>query len=72
MTQPKYLTGGDIKKLEEALDTADLETMIAVADRILERHLAIAPKVLNLDSKIGNSDWLKKRGVPARPSTKKK
>lgn len=39
-----HLTRADIRKIEEALDTSDLETMVAVVDRIVELRLTKALK----------------------------
>ncbi|HMF85167.1 MAG TPA: hypothetical protein VK598_02325 [Nitrospiraceae bacterium] len=38
-------TRADIRKIEEALDTNDLEVMVATVDRIVELRLAKALKV---------------------------
>lgn len=34
-----HLTRADIRKIEEALNTSDLETMVAIVDRIVELKL---------------------------------
>jgi hypothetical protein len=39
---PKYLTAKDITRLEEAMNTEDLEHMVAVVDQIVARRLAKA------------------------------
>ena len=39
MLTPKYITRADVKKIEEALDTADLEMMVAAVDRIVSLRL---------------------------------
>ena len=39
-----YLTSGDVRKIEEALNTDDLETMVAVVDRIVELRLRAADR----------------------------
>jgi hypothetical protein len=41
---PKYLTAADITKLEEAMNAEDLETVVAVVDRIVELRLRAAKK----------------------------
>jgi len=45
MLTPTYLTTGDVRKIEEALNTDDLEMMVAVVDRIVALRLraAISP-----------------------------
>lgn len=42
MLTPTHLTTGDVRKIEEALNTDDLETMVAVVDRIVELRLRAA------------------------------
>lgn len=44
MLASTYLTTGDVRKIEEALNTADLETMVAVVDRIVELRLRAADR----------------------------
>ena len=39
MLTPKYLTRADVRKLEEALDTADLEFLVSTVDRIVQLRL---------------------------------
>ncbi len=45
MLTPTHLTAGDVRKIEEALNTDDLETMVAVVHRIVALRLraAISP-----------------------------
>lgn len=38
----QYLTRPDVRKIEEALDSNDLETMVAVVDRIVELRIKAA------------------------------
>jgi hypothetical protein len=40
--KPVHLTRADVVKIEEALNTNDLEVMVAAVDRIVERRLAKA------------------------------
>jgi len=40
---PRHLTARDIEKLEDALNTTDLEEMVAAVDQIVGQHLG-APK----------------------------
>jgi hypothetical protein len=42
--ETKTLTKADIAKIEEALDSSDLEVMVAAVDRIVERRLRSARK----------------------------
>ena len=53
METPKNLTRADLRKLEEALDTADLEMMIACVDRIIALRMRAAVKRAMTDSETG-------------------
>ena len=53
MLKPKYITRADVKKIEEALDTADLEMMIACVDRIVSLRNRAAVKKAMTDSETG-------------------
>ena len=48
-----HLTRADIRKLEEALDTGDLEFLLAAVDRVVELRLA---KALNTTVAVRNTD----------------
>ena len=44
MYKPNFLTRADVRKIEETLNTADLEMMVATVDRIVQLRLARALK----------------------------
>lgn len=41
---PQHLTAKDIAKIEEGLNTEDLETMVAVVDRLVQLKLKKAAR----------------------------
>ncbi len=69
MFNAKYLTAANIATIEEAMNTEDVEHMIATIDQIVALKLQ---KALTPDSDIRNADRLKRRGQPVVTKPTKK
>jgi len=63
MLKPLYLTRRDITKLEEAMSSDDLETMVATVDQIVKGKLARAAHTRPIGTKprSANEEWFQKK-----------